>query len=57
MKIEDRYSPVFAGPEQSKTCTVFASSEAGIVGSNPTKYIDIWHVYVFILCLCWPVFR
>jgi hypothetical protein len=32
-------------------------SEAGIVGSNPTQGIDVWYVYVFILCLCSPVFR
>jgi hypothetical protein len=27
--------------EQSKVCTVFAHSEAGIVGSNPTQGIDL----------------
>jgi hypothetical protein len=43
--------------ERSKTCTVFASSEAGIVGSNPTQGMDVWYVYVFIMCLCCPVFR
>jgi hypothetical protein len=43
--------------EQSKACTVFARSEAGIVGSNPTQGMDVWCVYVFILCLCCPVFR
>jgi hypothetical protein len=31
--------------ERSKTCTVFARSEAGIVGSNPTQDMDV-------LCLC-----
>jgi hypothetical protein len=35
----------------SKACTVFARSEAGIVGSNPTQGMDIWCVCVF-LCLC-----
>jgi hypothetical protein len=43
--------------EQSKACTVFARSEAGIVGSNPTQSMDIWCVFAFILCLCCPVFR
>jgi hypothetical protein len=36
---------------------VFARSEAGIVGLNPTQGMDVWSVYVFILCLCCPVFR
>jgi hypothetical protein len=27
--------------ERSKACTVFARSEAGIVGSNPTQGMDI----------------
>jgi hypothetical protein len=40
--------------ERSKACTVFARSEAGIVGSNPTQGMDVW--YVFILCLGCPVF-
>jgi hypothetical protein len=43
--------------ERSKLCTVFARSEAGIGGSNPTYGMDVWFVYVFILCLCYPVFR
>jgi hypothetical protein len=43
--------------ERPKACTVFARSEAGIVGSNLTYGMDIWYVYVFILCLCCPVFR
>jgi hypothetical protein len=30
---------------------------AGIVGSNLTKSMDVWCVYAFILCLCYPVFR
>jgi hypothetical protein len=37
--------------ERSKACTVFARSEAGIVCSNPTQGMDVWCVYVFILCL------
>jgi hypothetical protein len=49
-------SPVTVA-EQSKTCTVFAPSEAGIVGSNPTQGMDVWFVYMFILSLCCPVFR
>jgi hypothetical protein len=43
--------------ERSKACTVFARSEVVIVGSNPTQGMDILCVYVFILCLCCPVFR
>jgi hypothetical protein len=43
--------------ERSKACTVFTNSEAGIVDSNPTKGMDSLYVYVFILCLCCPVFR
>jgi hypothetical protein len=37
--------------ERSKASTDFARSEAGIVGSNPTQGIDVWCVYMFILCL------
>jgi hypothetical protein len=43
--------------ERSKVYTVFARSEAGIVGSNPTQGKDVWYVYVFILCFCCPVFK
>jgi hypothetical protein len=43
--------------ERSNACTVFARSEAGIVDSNPTQSMYVWYVYVFILCLCCPVFR
>jgi hypothetical protein len=43
--------------EWSKARTVFACSEAGIVDLNPTQGMDVWYVYVFILCLCCPVFR
>jgi hypothetical protein len=41
----------------SKACTVFARSEAGIVGSNPTQGMDVWYMYVCILCLCCFVFN
>jgi hypothetical protein len=34
--------------ERSEACSVFARSEAGIVGSNPTQSMDVWYVYVFI---------
>jgi hypothetical protein len=30
-----------------RVCTVFARSEAGIVGSNPTQGMDVW-----CLCVC-----
>jgi hypothetical protein len=43
--------------EQSKACTVFSRSEHGIVDSNPTESMDVWYVYVFILCSCGPVLR
>jgi hypothetical protein len=43
--------------DRSKAFTVFVRSEAGIVGSNPTKGMDVLCVYVFILCLCFPAFR
>jgi hypothetical protein len=43
--------------ERSEACTVFARLEAWIVGSNPTQGMDVWYVYVFILCLCCLVFR
>jgi hypothetical protein len=33
--------------EQSKACTVFARSEAEIMGLNPTQCMDVWYVYVF----------
>jgi hypothetical protein len=37
--------------ERSKACTVFTRSEAGILGSNPTRGMDIWCVCAF-LCVC-----
>jgi hypothetical protein len=40
-----------------KAYTVFIHSEAGIVGWNPTQGMDVWYVYVFILCLCCHMFR
>jgi hypothetical protein len=36
---------------RSKAWTVFARSDAGIVGSNPAQGMDVWDVYGFILCL------
>jgi hypothetical protein len=36
---------------RSKVRTVFARSDAVIVGSNPIQGIDVWCVYAFILCL------
>jgi hypothetical protein len=49
--------PLLRVAERSKVFTVFAPSEAGIGGSNPTQGMDVWYVNVFILCLCCPVFR
>jgi hypothetical protein len=37
--------------ERSKACTIFARSEAGILGSNPTQGMD-----VYCLCVCVPFF-
>jgi hypothetical protein len=37
--------------ERSEACTVFARSEAGIVGSNPNQGMDIWCVCAFF-CVC-----
>jgi hypothetical protein len=37
-------------PARSKAWIVFARSDAGIVGSNPTQGMDVWCVYAFILC-------
>jgi hypothetical protein len=34
---------------QSKAWTVFARTDAGIVGSNRTQGMDVWCVYAFIL--------
>jgi hypothetical protein len=33
--------------EWSKACTVFARSEARIVGSNFTQAMDVWYVCLF----------
>jgi hypothetical protein len=47
--------------ERSKACTVFARSDARIVGSNPTQGMDVWCLCVcvcvrararVVLCLC-----
>jgi hypothetical protein len=32
--------------ERYEAWTVFARSEAGIMGSNPTEGMDVWCVYV-----------
>jgi hypothetical protein len=39
--------------ELSKACTVFARSEAGVVGSNTTQGIDVWCLCVCVFfCVC-----
>jgi hypothetical protein len=38
---------------RSKACTVFASSEAGIVSSNPTPGMDVWCLCAYV---CFSVF-
>jgi hypothetical protein len=40
-----RKTPVTVA-ERAKACTVFARSEAGIVGSNPTQGMNVWCVCV-----------
>jgi hypothetical protein len=42
----------FTVAERFKVCTVFARSEAGIVGSNPTRGMDVWCVYTFVQRHC-----
>jgi hypothetical protein len=37
--------------ERFEAWTVFARSDAVIVDSDPTQVMDVWCVYVFILCL------
>jgi hypothetical protein len=34
---------------RAKTWNVFASSNSGIVGSNPTQDMDVWVYSVFVL--------
>jgi hypothetical protein len=34
--------------ERSRACTVFARSEAGIVGSNLTQGMDVWCLCVYV---------
>jgi hypothetical protein len=43
------YSTPVMQAERSKACTVFARSEAGIVGSNRTQGRDVWCAF---LCVC-----
>jgi hypothetical protein len=38
--------------ERSEACTVFARSEAGIVGSNPTKDMNVSCVCMRFFCVC-----
>jgi hypothetical protein len=39
--------------ERSKACTVFARSEAGIVGSNSSQGMDVWWLCVYaFFCVC-----
>jgi hypothetical protein len=41
------HPPIFEF-KKKKACTVFARSEAGIVGSNPTKGMDVWCLCVYV---------
>jgi hypothetical protein len=43
--------------KRSEACTVFVYLDARIVGSNPTHGMNVWYVYMFILCLFCPVSR
>jgi hypothetical protein len=36
----------------SKASTVFARSDAGIVGSNPTQGMDVWSMYMCLFFVC-----
>jgi hypothetical protein len=39
--------------DRSKACTVFARSEAGIVGSNSAQGMDVWCLFVCVcVCVC-----
>jgi hypothetical protein len=40
MKLEQAYVPITAAA-RSEAWTVFARSDAGIVGSNPTRGMDV----------------
>jgi hypothetical protein len=55
--IINRYARTVKVSERSKARILFVRLESGIVGSNPTQGMNVWYVYVFILCLCCPVFR
>jgi hypothetical protein len=37
--------------ERSKAWTLFARSESGIVGSNPSQGMDVWCVYMCLFCV------
>jgi hypothetical protein len=41
--------------KRSRSYTVFARLEAGIVGSNPTQGMDVWCLCV-CMCMCVRVF-
>jgi hypothetical protein len=47
--IHSIFKPVTVA-ERSKAYTVFARSEAGIVGSNSTQGMDVW--YLVFVCVC-----
>jgi hypothetical protein len=50
------FLPVLAA-ERSKACTVFARSEAGILGLNPTQGMGVWCLCVCVcVCVCACVF-
>jgi hypothetical protein len=44
------YGPITVAA-RSKAWTVFARSDAGIVGSNPTQDMDVWCV-MRLFCVC-----
>jgi hypothetical protein len=48
LKVTINPTPV-KGAERSKECTVFARLEAGIVGPNPTRSMDLSLMFV---CVC-----
>jgi hypothetical protein len=46
------FSHAKSNESRSKAGTVFARSEAGIVGSNTTQSMDVWCVCMCLFCVC-----
>jgi hypothetical protein len=50
--ITSDYIKLVTVAKQSEAFTVCTRLEAGFMGPNLTQGMDVWYVYVFILCLC-----